>query len=146
MNPKADRTEYLALLARIRTGELSRREAAAQAHLQTGLSPSTFMSWLSSTRAIKELKDTRLSAGQNSHFASKDPDKVKAYDDAVSAVLGGLSGPRAAEKFGVNYQYLMQKVKQARPPKKRSLSPKEDLIEALTLASRAGAAVRDSTL
>lgn len=137
MNPKADRTTYLALLERIKAGEITRAQASELAHEKTGLAKSTFISWLTASRVIKEIKHTRMSAGQNSHFASKDPDKVNAYEQAVSAVLNGMPGKQVAKKFGVSYPYLMRQVARARPPKKPSLPPKEDLIQAIMIASGA---------
>lgn len=138
MNKKHDRPEYQILLAKIKSGELTRRQAATASQFVTGLSPSTFMSWLSSTRAIKELKETRLSAGQHSHFASKDPDKVKAYEQAVAAVLAGRRPKQAAADYGVCYAYLLKKVEKARPkpPKAAPTTPEEDLVQAIMVASR----------
>jgi transposase-like protein len=148
MNPKKDRPEYEALKRKIESGELSRKQAALAAQMVTGLAPSTFMSWLRSSGALKGLKHTRLSAGQNSHLAHKDPDKVKAYEQAVSAVLEGQAPKRAAEKFGVCYQHLLRKVHQARPPApmRAPTTPEEDLVAAIMVASRAETSTHSSDM
>lgn len=109
---KKERPEYEALVNRIASGELTRQQAADIAHEQTGLSKGTFLVWLSSSGASERLKEQRGSAGDNSihSHAKNDPDKAKAYEEAVTMVLKGMSGAQAARTFDVNYQYLMRKV------------------------------------
>lgn len=138
MNKKHNRPEYENLRDRIKSGELTRAQAATASQFVTGLSPNTFMSWLRSSGALKDLKETRLNAGQHSHLASKDPDKVKAYGSAVSAVLAGGRPKAVAEAFGVSYPYLLKKVEKARPkrPATAPTTPEEDLVMAIMVASR----------
>lgn len=116
MNKKRERPVYEALLAKIKSGELTRRQAATASTI-TGLSEGTFTSWLKSSGATKDpwMLAVRLNAGQNSPFAHKDPDKVKAYGDAVAAVIYEHMNPtQASRKFGVSYAYLNIKVRKER--------------------------------
>jgi hypothetical protein len=136
MNKKHKRPEYEILAGKIKSGELTRQQAATASQFVTGLAPGTFMSWLRSSGAIKDLKETRLTAGQNSRFASKNPTKVKAYEQAVAAVLAGRRPKATAEEYGVSYPYLLQKVSKVKPPKAPPTTPEEDLVQEIMVASR----------
>lgn len=112
MSKKKERPEYEALVKRIASGELTRQEASVIAEQQTGLSASTFRVWLSSERA-DDLKAVRGNAGANSahSHAKNDPEKAKAYEQAIALVLSGkMPGSQAARQFNVNYTYLMRRV------------------------------------
>lgn len=109
------RPEYEALVQRISTGEITRLEAAQLAVEQTGLSANTFLSWVRSSGVAKKLKHTRGTVGANSIHAHKDPDKVKAYEDALAEAMGSSGSLTAiAAKHGVSYGYLSKKVRAAR--------------------------------
>lgn len=114
---KAHRPEYEALAELISTGELTRKQAADRAHAETGQSTNTFLSWLRSSGWAEKLKHARGNAGSNSIHAHKDPDKVKAYDEALAEALATRKSVRSvASKYahrGVNYIYLARKVKRA---------------------------------
>lgn len=105
------RPDYDKLVDRILSGELTRLQAADISFEQTGLKPQTFLSWLRSSGNLEKLKETRGNTGANSQFAHTDPDKIKAYDDAMALALSGKVSARAsAARFGVNYQYLLRKI------------------------------------
>lgn len=109
-----DHTQYFeSLVPRILSGELTRNQAADMAHQETGYKQSTFLVWLHSSGNAKKLKGVRGSSGPRSvhSHAKNDPDKAKAYEDAVATVLAGQTGAYAAKKYDVNYQYLMNIVK-----------------------------------
>lgn len=90
-------------------------QAAELSETQTGLRPKTFLSWLRSSGKLPDLKDTRRNAGQLSQFAHKDPDKVKAYADALALALSGKTSVRqAAIKYSVNYLHLLRKWRKAK--------------------------------
>lgn len=113
MNPKKSRPEYEALVERILSRELTRAQASLIAAEQTGSSPQTFLGWITANKEVREkLKPTRGSVGANSVHAHTDPDKVKAYDDALSLALSGKVSTRAAAlKHGVSYEYLCRLVR-----------------------------------
>lgn len=136
MNKKPERVEYEALAEKIKSGELTRQQAAVASQFVTGLAQGTFMSWLRSSGRLKDLKETRLTAGQNSIFASKNPDKVKAYVQGVAAVMAGGRPKQVAAELGICYQYLLKKVEKVRPPKKLPTTPEEDLVQAILVATR----------
>lgn len=119
---KKPRPEYEALVPRIASGELTRKQAADIASEQTGLSPGSFLLWLNHSGRNKELVNTRRNAGETSvrALANTDPDKAKAYADAIKAVTEDhMNGELAAKKFGVSYQYMMRKIKEAKEAKNR---------------------------
>lgn len=102
--------QFESLVPRILSGEITRQQAADIACQETGYSRSTFLVWLNTSGNAAKLKGVRGSSGpRNIHsHAQNDPNKVKAYEDAVKTVLAGQTGTYAAEKHGVNYQYLMK--------------------------------------
>lgn len=141
---KKERPEYEALVPRIASGEISRKEAAEISAKQTGLSPGSFLVWLHTSGRTETLKHTRLSAGANNiHSLSNpdnvdgyDPDKAKAYEDAMALVTAGTTSMRkAAAKFGVSYPYLLKKARAAgltQPKQPLSATPEdEDLVRAV---------------
>lgn len=144
---KKHRPEYEALVPRIAIGEISRKQAAEISAEQTGLSPGSFLVWLHSSGNIESLKHTRLSAGANNihshnnpdNVDSYDPDKVKAYEDAMALVMAGTTSMRkAAAKFNVSYPYLLKKARAAgltqpkQPKQPPAATPEdEDLVRAV---------------
>ena len=114
---KTPRPEYEVLAELISSGELTRKQAADRASAETGQSANTFLSWLRSSGWAERLKHTRGNAGSNSVHAHKDPDKVKAYAEALAEALSTKRSVRSvAAKYahrGVNYVYLARKVKRA---------------------------------
>ena len=109
MTKKLDRPEFEALIPRIASGEITRKEAAEIVHQQTGKSPSTFLVWLSQQKL--DLPHGNAGPTSAKSHASTDPDKAAAYDQAVEAVMSNrMKGADAAAKFNVNYAYLMQLV------------------------------------
>ena len=142
-NKRKHRPEYEALVLRVQAGEITRQRAAELAHEQTGLSEQTFLSWITSSGSAKLLRDQRGSAGANSihSHARNDPDKAIAYEEAVAAALASRGSVKAVyNKFaerGVSYVHLASLVRKARPPRPQSLPPKEDLVQAIMVASRA---------
>ena len=105
-------------MVRIASGELTRQQAAELSREKTGLKPQTFLSWLRTAGKVQELKPTRRNAGQNSTFAHTDPDKIKAYDDALKLSLTKKVSIRAAAaKYKVSYPYLLRKVRKATEPR-----------------------------
>lgn len=114
---KIRRPEYEALAEMISSGQLTRKQAADRASAETGQSTNTFLSWLRSSGWAEKLKHARGNAGSNSIHAHKDPDKVKAYDEALAEALATRKSVRSvAAKYahrGVNYVYLARKVKRA---------------------------------
>lgn len=116
--------EFQELFDRILAGELTRKQAAELAHQQTGRSPSTFLSWITVSKERKSLLyPLRLTVGVNNVHAHKDPDKVEAYRNAVELALSNRVSVRsAANKFGVDYRYLLVKVRKARGDRPKTLS------------------------
>ena len=111
MKKRKPRPEYEALIEKILDGEMSRKQAAALSKEQTGLSEQNFLSWITGYPGLKEkLKHTNGNKGANSPLAHKDPDKVKAYEDAIAEVLSGRTAVQVAKKYGVNYVYLCRRV------------------------------------
>lgn len=80
MNKKPARPIYEALIEKIKSGELTRKQAAIASTI-TGLSADTFMSWLKSSGAIKDpaMRAARRSAGQAStiHAPTRTPTRSK---------------------------------------------------------------------
>ena len=114
MRTAQPRPDYDKLVDRILAVEISRQEAADLSFELTGLKPQTFLSWLRSSGKLDMLKPTRANAGANSQFAHTNPDKVKAYEDALALALTGKVSIRAAAlKFDVSYPYLLKKARKA---------------------------------
>lgn len=112
MRKRQPRPEYEALVERILAGEIPRKTAAALARVQTGLSEQNFLSWITGYPGLKEkLKPTNGNRGQNSHLAHKDPDKVKAYEEAIAEVMAGRTAVQVAKRYKVNYVYLCRRVR-----------------------------------
>ena len=59
----------------------------------------------------EKLRYTNGNRGSNSIHAHKDPDKVKAYEDAISEVLDGRPATLTSKKYGVNYTYLCRRAR-----------------------------------
>lgn len=110
-NPK-----FIELFERVASGELTRAQAAEIAFEETGRSRNTFLAWIISSKERKErLKPLRLTVGTNNVHAHKDPDKVKAYADAVAlALTGKMKISDVARRFHVDYGYLLIKVRAAK--------------------------------
>lgn len=133
---KKQRPEYEALVPRIASGELSRKQAAEISAEQTGLKAGSFLVWLHSSGHAEALKHTRLTAGTNSPFAEKDPDKVKAYEDALEFSRASKKSLRsAAARFGVDYNQLLKKARAAGLTQPKEAPPAsqedEDLVRAV---------------
>lgn len=128
MTAKKDRPEFEALVPRIASGELTRDQAAAIAHKQTGLAPGSFKVWVSQNHS-DTLRAVRRSAGalsKHSH-SQNDPDKAKAYEQALSTLMAGkMPGPQVARKFGVSYTYLMRLAK--KESSKVAVQPDSEVI------------------
>ena len=125
MKKRKPRPEYEALIQKILAGEISRKQAAALSREQTGLSEQSFLSWITAFPGLKEkLKPTNGNKGANSHLAHKDPDKVKAYEDAIAEVMAGRPATLAAEKYGVNYVYLCRRARSMTLEKNAALAYK----------------------
>lgn len=133
MKPSKPRPEYETLVQRIAAGELSREQAAAESENLTGLKGGTFLSWLRTSGATQKLKPVRRNAGVNSPFAHTDPDKIKAYEDAMALASSGRVSVRAAAlRHGVSYPYLLRKFHKANPPDMEQTAQKvERLVKAL---------------
>lgn len=128
MKPSQPRPEYEALVERIASGEITRLQAADLSYEITGLRPQTFLSWLRTSGNAKKLTPTRRNAGASSTFAHTDPDKIKAYDDALALALSNKVSIRAAAaKYKVSYPYLLRKVRKAggTEPKKPVTLPQQ---------------------
>lgn len=95
MFPSKKPENFDQLVERIAAGELTRKQAAAEADINFG----TFKGWLTRTGAIAKLRHTRLNFGENSHFsnAKRDPKKAEVYKEAVT---------KALQKPKVNLQML----------------------------------------
>lgn len=133
-NPRP-RPEYEALITKILAGEISRKEAATISKEQTGLSEQSFFSWITKSKDIREkLRPTNGNRGQNSVHAHKDPDKVKAYEDAISEVLAGRPANVAAKKYGVNYTYLCRRARTI-AKEQRALNPTASPADDRTVAA-----------
>lgn len=112
-----DRTHFAPLVEEIKAGRLTRAEAAARAAEASGCSPNTFLSWLRSSGATKQLKDVRLTAGANhkdSH-AKNNPEVERAYQEALAEVARGKVSVRSIaaryESRGVSYVWLLARSK-----------------------------------
>lgn len=111
---KTNRPEFEALVDRIAAGEVTRDQASHLAAAATGVSPKTFLSWIRSSGAAQRLRGVRGNVGTNNIHAHKDPDKVKAYEDAMALALSGkVSARTAALKYKVSYKWLLVKMKKA---------------------------------
>lgn len=104
------------LFERIAAGQLTRAQAADIAAEQTGRSRNTYLSWITASKERQQrLKPLRLNAGVNNVHAHKDPEKIKAYEDAIAHALEGKMKIKAiARRFQVDYKYLLIKVRKAR--------------------------------
>ena len=143
---KIPRPEYEVLAELISSGELTRKQAADRASAETGQSANTFLSWLRSSGWTEKLKHARGNAGSNSVHAHKDPDKVKAYEEALAEALATSKSVRSvAAKYahrGVNYVYLARKVKRAAAARaeQEAAAANDRTIQALTRELAASAA------
>lgn len=108
--------KFLELFERVAAGELTRAQASDIALEETGRSRNTFLAWIISSKERKErLKPLRLTVGVKNVHAHKDPDKVKAYADAVElALTGKMKISDVARRFNVDYGYLLIKVRAAK--------------------------------
>ena len=137
---KKPRPEYEALVPRIASGELTRKEAAEISSQQTGLSPGSFTVWLHNSGHAEKLKHTRLNTGPNNIHSLSNPDnvdgydpaKVKAYEDALAlAAIGKTSIRQAAAKFNVSYPYLLRKARAAGVTMAKEDKDREATLKAL---------------
>ena len=114
--PKVEVAEGLwtSLLNRLRSGEITRPEAAEIAQIKLA----TLNTKLRRGGHLESLKDVRRSAGQYHAHSEKDPVKIKAMADAVAEALAnpnkGVKAVWEANYKGhVSYVYLCRKVKAA---------------------------------
>jgi len=126
------RPEYEALFDRILSGELTRKDAAAQAD-----NPGTFLSWIRSSGKAEALKNFRGNSGQSSihSHTRKDPVNgpavVKAYAEAIELALSGkVSARQAAKVKKVSYAYLLTKLQRLKKENSEALAAAADLISA----------------
>lgn len=109
---KPSHPQFQEILARIRSGELTRAQAAAE----YGLNPGSLNTWISRSGQAHTLPSRRGKAGTAAERAEKDPDKVAAMEAAVKRVLTGEISALAMAQLDprVNPRTLAAKVRQAR--------------------------------
>lgn len=139
MTKKLDRPEFEALVLRIASGEITRKEAAQIAHEQTGLSASTFQVWLSSSGHGAELKHG------NKGRLRTDPDKAAAYAQAVKDVVDGGAHPeKVAKALDLSFGYLRRLVAEERKSQAPAAAPVVEETSDLTQADAYVAHLRRS--
>lgn len=100
-----------AAIAKLLAGEISRKECAAS----LGMAYSTFVTRLNAkSRADVNARIRHASSGLNNVTAKEDPERHQRYLDAVAHAVKFGSIRAAADKFGVNYQVLGRKVREAK--------------------------------
>lgn len=104
---KRNDAQFQEMVSRISSGELTRAQAAEVYQVK----PGTLGVWLARSGVYSKSPDgPKKLHGAAVKWADTDPDKAKAYEEAVMKVLKGMPGAEAARKYSVNYQYLMRKV------------------------------------
>lgn len=107
---KRNDAQFQEMVSRISSGELTRAQAAEVYQVK----PGTLGVWLARSGVYSKSPDgPKKLHGAAVKWADTDPDKAKAYEEAVMMVLKGMPGAEAARKYNVNYQYLMRKAASA---------------------------------